>query len=123
MANLPPPPLPAAGKSLRLAGGLNLLLPGAGLVYLGHRRTGTAFALAFLFCFLAELGIFVVSYGRYLSMALGDDLLKNDNLEQIGAVFPRAWLIGFAGAGLVIYLWSMALFSVAKRKLAAPPVL
>ena len=111
-----PPPLLAAGKNLRLAGGLILFLPGAGLFYLGHRRSGAALALAFLVCFLAELGIFVVNYGRYLSLAMSDDLLKNENLERIGDVFPRAWLIGFAGAGLVIYMWSKALFTIAKRK-------
>ena len=118
MAN--PPPLPAAGRSLRLAGALNIFLPGAGLFYLGRRRTGAALALAFLVCFLAELGIFVVSYGRYLSLAMSDDLLKNDNLERIGDVFPRMWLIGFAGAGMVIYLWSMVLFTAAKRKFENP---
>jgi hypothetical protein len=116
----PPPLLPAAGKNLRVAGGLNLFLPGAGLFYLGQRRTGAALAIAFLVCFLAEIGIFIVSYGRYLSLAMSDDLMKNDNLERIGAVFPRAWLIGFAAAGLVIYLWSMMLFSVAKRNVAPP---
>ena len=115
-----PPPLPAAGRSLRLAGALNIFLPGAGLFCLGRRRTGATLALAFLVCFLAELGIFVVSYGRYLSLALSDDLLKNDNLERIGDVFPRAWLIGFAGMGMVIYLWSIVLFTAAKRKFADP---
>ncbi len=116
-----PPPLPAPGKNLRLAGALNIFLPGAGLFYLGRRRIGATLALAFLVCFLAELGIFVVSYGRYLSLAMGDDLLKNDNLERIGDVFPRAWLIGFAGAGVVVYLISMVLLTVAKRKSAPPP--
>ena len=113
-----PTPLPFAGKSLRLAGTLNLFLPGAGLFYLGRRLAGATLGIAFLACFLAELGIFLVSYGRYLSLAMGDDLLKNDNLERIGEVFPRAWLVGFAGVGLVIYLWSMLLFTATKRNFA-----
>ena len=113
MAN--PPPLPAARKNLRFAGALNIFLPGAGLFYLGRRRSGVVLALAFLVCFLAEVGIFVVCYGRYLSLAMSDDLMKGDNLERVGTVFPRAWLIGFAGGGMIIYLCSMILFSAAKR--------
>ena len=110
-----PPPLPVARKSLRLAGTLNVFLPGAGLFYLGRRRSGTVLATAFLLCFLAELGIFVVSYGRYLSLAMSDDLMKGDNLERVGTVFPRAWLVSFAGGGMFVYLCSMVLFSAAKR--------
>jgi len=102
---------------MKIAAGLNLFLPGAGLFYLGKKGVGAALAGAFLLCFLAELGIFIVSYGRYLSLAMSDDLMKNDNLESIATVFPRALLMTFAGAGLVIYLVSMALFGSVKRKL------
>ena len=117
----PPPRLPVPGnKNMLMAGGLNLFLPGAGLFYLGQRAIGAALAGGFLVCFLAELGIFIVCYGRYLSLAMSDDLMKNDNLEQIAVVFPRAWLIAFAGVGLIIYLVSMALFASAKRKLQKP---
>jgi hypothetical protein len=115
-----PPVIPASTsspKNLRLAGGLNLFLPGAGLFYLGHRRSGIILASSFLFCFVAEVGIFIVCYGRYLSLAMSEDLMKNDNLEKIAVVFPRAWLVGFALGGVVVYLCSMALFSAAKRRM------
>ena|SRR5437868_1943510 len=114
-----PPVIPTPPKNFRLAATMNLFLPGAGLVYIGNRRSGIILASAFLVCFAAELGLFLVSYGRYLSMAMSDDLMKNDNLEKIEVVFPRAWLVGFALGGVLIYLVSMALFTVAKRKLAA----
>ncbi len=113
-----PPPLPSAGKSLRLARWLNLALPGAGLFYLGRRWLGAAFAVPFLACFFAALAIFVVSYARYLSLTMGGDILEGDRLEQIGEVFPRAWLAGLAIAGVLIQLCSMALFESAKKQAA-----
>ncbi|MEY2410566.1 MAG: hypothetical protein QOF48_3236 [Verrucomicrobiota bacterium] len=121
MAN--PPPLRTTGKNLRVGAALNLFLPGAGLIYLGRRRAGALLAIAFLICFVAELGLFIVSYGRYLSVAMSDDLMKNDNLERVGDVFPRAWLIAFAAGGFVVYLISMGLYSAAKRQFEPPPLL
>jgi len=111
-----PPPLPSAGKSLRLARWLNLALPGAGLFYLGRRCLGAALAVPFLACFFAALALFVVSYARYLSLAMGGDILEGDRLERLGEVFPRAWLAGLAIAGVLIQLGSMALFAAAKKK-------
>jgi len=111
---MPPPPLPGA-KSFRLAAALNLFLPGAGLIYLGHRRSGAILVTAFLICFCALLGLFLVSYAHYLQLALSDDLLKGDNLERIGDIFPRGWLIGLASAGLAIYVVSAVLMARAKR--------
>src|SRR6266487_1607784 len=66
-----PPPLPSTGKNLRLARWLNVALPGAGLFYLGRRRLGVALAVPFLACFFAAFSLFLVSYGRYLSLAMG----------------------------------------------------
>lgn len=111
-----PPPLPSAGKSLRLARWLNLALPGAGLFYLGRRFLGAALAVPFLACFFAALALFVVSYGRYLSLALGGDILEGDRLERLGEIFPSAWLVGLAIAGVLIQLCSMALFESAKKQ-------
>lgn len=113
-----PPPLPAPPKNPRLASLLNTSLPGLGLVYLGRPRTGFALAGAFLLCFLAAVALFLLGYARYTSLALSDQVLEGDNLEQIANAFPRAWLAGLATAGAAIYLISGILLRVAKRKLA-----
>ncbi|HEU0010112.1 MAG TPA: hypothetical protein VFT34_09890 [Verrucomicrobiae bacterium] len=113
-----PPPLPPAGKNLRLARWLNLALPGAGLFYLGRRRLGAALAVPFLACFFAAFSLFLVSYGRYLSLTIGGDILEAGRLEKIGEVFPRVWLAGLAIAGVLIQLCSMALFERAKKQAA-----
>ena len=116
-----PPPLPILRQpSLALARTLNLSLPGLGLFYLGQRTLGLLLAIPFLICFGAEIILFLISYARYIHMSLSDDLLKGDKLEQIGNVFPRPWLVGFALAGAIIYILSMICFAAAKRKLASP---
>ena len=113
-----PPPLPSAGKSLKLARWLNVALPGAGLFYLGRRALGLALALPFLACFFAAFSLFLVSYGRYLSLTMDGDIFEGDRLERIGKVFPSGWLVGLAVAGLIIHVGSMALFEVEKNKAA-----
>ena len=116
-----PPPLPVPRQpSLALARTLNLSLPGLGLFYLGQRALGLALAIPFLVCFGAEIILFVISYARYINLSLGDDILKGNKLEQIGNVFPRPWLVGFALTGAIIYIVSMICFAAAKRKLASP---
>ena len=112
----PPPPLPSA-KNLRLAAALNMFLPGAGLFYLGRRLAGAVLAVLFLGSFTALLTTFLVGYARYLSLAMSDNLMQGDNLEQAAQSFHQDWLIGLAIAGGVIYLVSSILFSVEKRKL------
>src|SRR5262245_24383973 len=107
-----PPPPPSGVKNVRLARWLNVALPGAGLFYLGRRWLGAALAVPFVGCFFAAFSIFIVSYGRYLSLAMGGDILEGDRLERIGEVFPRAWLVGLAIAGVLLQLCSMALFEV-----------
>ena len=114
MGNKLPPPLPQ--KNLRLAATLNFFFPGAGLVYLGERILGAALASAFVICLFSVLSIFLVGYGRYLTIALGGDILDEGRLEQIENVFHPGWLIGLAIAGVAIHLISMAAFSRAKRK-------
>lgn len=116
-----PPPLPTAPKNLRLARLLNLLVPGAGLFYLGRRRAGAVLASLFLLCFGVAIGIFLLAYVRYLSLAMSDDLLKGDQLERMGEIFPRAWLAGLALAGVGIYLVAHGMFRSAARSAGAPP--
>ena len=111
-----PPPLPH-GKNLRLATALNVFLPGAGLFYLGRRVSGSVLAGLFLACFLALMVTFLVGYSRYLSIALGENLLEGNKLEEAGAAFHQNWLIGLSVAGGSVYLWSAILFSMAKHEL------
>lgn len=111
-----PPPLPSQ-KNLRLAGALNVFLPGAGLYYLGRRKAGGILAGLFLGCFLAVIGVFLVGYIRYLSVALDPQILEGNKLEEAGTGFHQSWLIALAVAGAVIYLVSTVLFSQAKREL------
>ena len=111
-----PPPLPKpAAKGNRFASWLNLVLPGAGLFMIGRRKEGLILAALFLACFFAAMGLFLVSYMRYLNLALSDELMKGDNLENIGGIFPRAWLIGLTVAAGIIQLVSMGMMRAAKR--------
>ena len=101
-----------------MASAINFFLPGAGLFWLGHRLAGICLSGAFLSCFLAIMVIFLVGYSRYLSIALSENLLEGNNLEQAGAAFHLGWLLGLAGVGLIIYGISAVLFSRAKRRVA-----
>ena len=113
-----PPPLPLQ-KSLRLASALNVFLPGAGLIYLGRRALGAVLAVAFLGCFLAVMTIFLVGYSRYLSIAMSENLMQGNKLEEAGASFHQNWIIGVALTGGIIYLVSAISFAHAKRRVAA----
>jgi len=117
-----PPPLPSARKDLRLASALNLSIPGVGLIYLGQRKLGAALALGFIACFVTALGMFIIGYGRYLSLAMSDKLMEGDTIEQTGRAFPRFWLAGLALAASAIHVFSMLLLRAAKRRLAVPNV-
>ncbi len=88
---------------------LNLILPGAGLFYLGQRVLGTLLAAVFLACFLLILSLFLAGYARYFSLSLGGSILEGDRLEQIGNAFHLRWLAGLAVAGVVVFLFSMLL--------------
>ena len=108
----------AAARNLRFAAALNLMLPGAGLFYLGRRLIGGLLAGIFLCCFVALLGVFLVGYARYLTIAMSSDLMKEGELEKAAAAFHTDWLIGFGVVGFVIYLCSAVLFWRVKRGLA-----
>ena len=110
-----PPPLPPR-KDLRRATLLNVMLPGAGLYYLGWRRAGLAIGISFGAAFLVVVAVFLSGYIRYLSIAMSEDLMKGDNLEQAGAGFHLPWLIGMAGLGAVLYLVSWVMFAAARKQ-------
>ena len=70
---------------------------------------------AFLACFIAISTLFLVGYANYLSVALGENLLEGNKLEEAGAGFHQRWLLGLAAVGLVLYVISTILFPRAKR--------
>ena len=82
---------------------------------------GAVLAGAFLVSFLAMLTVFLVGYSRYLSIALSENLLEGHNLEEAGAAFHQAWLLGLGAVGFVLYLISTILFQVAKRRVEDKP--
>jgi hypothetical protein len=118
-----PPPLPGQfdEQKLRAATAANIFLPGTGLFILGHRKTGAAFAVLFLLCFLSVLIVFLVGYANYLSAAMDADILKNDRLESIGEGFHKGWLLTLAGLGGVIYLAAVIQFKRIKNRIADKP--
>jgi hypothetical protein len=125
-----PPPLPerrpaqpgpgAADKTLRAAGLFNVFLPGAGLFLLGQQKLGGIIAGAFLFCFAGVLGVFLHGYARYLQIALSENLMQDNKLEEAGAAFHQNWTLAFMGVGVVLYVISGVLFSRAKRARRRP---
>ncbi len=115
-----PPPLPQQKILLRLASASNVFLPGAGLIFLGRRALGFILAGTFLGCFLAVVTLFLVGYSRYLSVAMSDNLLQGNKIEEAGAAFHQNWIAGLALAGGIIYLCSSILFARAKRQMRTP---
>ena len=112
------PPKVKSAKSLRTAGLLNLLLPGAGQFYLGQRLFGIILLGLFIACFAATLGIFLIGFSQYLNLALDGNILQDDHLERIGKVLHPAWLTGLSIAGGIIYLVSFIGLSFAPRESA-----
>ena len=98
------PAQPSRPKSLRLAITLNLLLPGAGQIYLGQMTPGLGYAGGFLMAFTAMLTLFLRAYANYLQLSTSGDLLAGDNLEQLARSFPVRWLIGLLILAVVVYL-------------------
>ena len=105
-------------KNWRWAATLNLFLPGAGLFYLGARKTGIVLAGAFLFCLVAALGIFLAGYAHYLRVVLDSDLMQEGQVEQLNDVFHKWWLLGLVGAAVVLQLISMAALSRSRKRAA-----
>jgi hypothetical protein len=115
-----PPTLPVRTppkeKNLRWASALNLVLPGAGLFYLGRRKLGTILALSFLACLTTALGIFLIGYIHYLNVVLGDGLLRDGQLEQLSDVFHKRWLVGLLAVAAVLQVISICALSSARRQ-------
>src|SRR2546422_24702 len=118
--NLIPPILPARTppkqKNMRWASALNLVLPGAGLFYLGRRKLGTVLALAFLVCLAAALGIFLIGYFHYLNVVLGDGLLRDGQLEELSDVFHKRWLVGLLAVAAALQVISICALASARRQ-------
>ncbi len=87
------------------------------MIYLGQRVVGIILAGAFLGCFVALLTVFLVGYAHYLTLAMSDNPLEGNKLEEAGTAFHLHWLLGLAAGGVVIYACSGVLFALAKRKL------
>ena len=109
------PPKAKPARNLRTAGLLNLFLPGAGQFYLGQRLFGMVLLVLFIGCFAGAVGIFLVGFGNYLTLALDGNILEGDRLEQIGKALHPRWLIGLAISGAAIYLASFIGLSFAPR--------
>jgi hypothetical protein len=106
-----PPVIPPAStgprpRSRRVAGTLNLFVPGTGQIYLGRPLMGSLFALAFLACFSTAVVIFVRAYVGYLRIATSGDIFDPGNLERLSNAFPVGALIGLSVASIVIYIAS-----------------
>jgi hypothetical protein len=114
-----PPPLPSP-KNLGRATALNLFLPGAGLIYLGHWVAGWALALSFFSCLTASLAIFLSGYARYLSLTLSGNIMQGEHLEELSHVFHPGWLLGLLLAGVSIYIVSLVALFFARRKIPKP---
>jgi len=102
-------------KSLRWGTTLNLILPGAGLFYLGRRKLGAVLAFAFLICLVAALGIFLLGYVRYLNVVMSNGLLQDGQLEQLADVFHKRWLIALVLVGLAIQAISILALTRIRR--------
>ena len=101
-------------RNWRWAATLNLILPGAGLFYVGRRKAGAILAVLFLICLVAALGIFLTGYIHYLNVILGSDLMKEGELEQLADTFHKRWLIALLLAGVTLEIISMIMLSRGK---------
>ncbi len=102
----PPQPTTPRPKTLRFALTLNLLIPGAGQLYLGQPLLAAAYGLPFLAIFVATLAIFLRAYTHYLTLATTGDLLEPGNLETLTHAFPAALLTTLTAISTAIYIAS-----------------
>ena len=116
-----PPILPVRRENSRRATALNLFLPGAGLFYVGWRKLGAILAVAFLGCALAALAIFLNGYAQYLNTVMGNELLKEGQLEHLQNVFHTRWLLVLLVIALGLYVFSaIAMVCVRRRNPPSP---
>jgi hypothetical protein len=77
-------------KSLPLAVGLNLLLPGVGYMYMGRVGLGFAVFGLVLLMAVASIGLLVISwFGLNVIMAIDMILLANKNKSEVQAATTR----------------------------------
>jgi len=101
-------------KSLRFALTLNLLLPGAGQLYLGQTVLGGVLGLGFLACFGTMLAIFLRGYAHYVEVSASGEVFEGNNLETLVDWFHTPWLIGLLVAALAIYIAALVGLAVAR---------
>jgi hypothetical protein len=115
------PPILSKKKNLRFAATLNLLVPGAGQIYLGQYLFGFLLATVFLICFVGTFVIFIRGYIQYLQSATGGDILSSGALDQLGAIFHIRWLLALLAIAIVIFGVSMASLAVTSRNANGDP--
>jgi len=103
-------------RTLRLAIALNLLLPGAGQIYLRRPLLGAAYAIPFLAILTAILTTFLRAYHTYLTLATNSDLLDPANLDTLAHAFPIATLTTLATIGTALFLASTLHLIIARPK-------
>ncbi len=101
---------------MKVAMFLNLIVPGAGQIYLGQRLAGAVYALTFLASFVALLIIFVRGYLNYLNLSTGGDILDSGNLEQAAHAFPAGIISALSALGIIIYLASTIHLAVSRSR-------
>ena len=115
------PPILSKKKNLRFAATLNLLVPGAGQVYLGQFVFGSVLVVGFVTCFVGTLVIFIRGYTRYIQLVTAGDIFSEGALEQLGAIFHIRWLLGLLAISLVIFGVSMASVAMASKNADTTP--
>ena len=103
-------------RSLRLAITLNLLLPGAGQIYLRQPLLGAAYAIPFLATLIAILTIFIRGYHQYLVLSTNGDLLDPGNLETLAHAFPMATISTLSIIGTALFLVSTIHLILNRRR-------
>jgi hypothetical protein len=99
---------PNGVEARRFATMLNLVLPGAGQIYLGQRLLGCAFAGGALACFVAAVVVFIVGIKRYWELASSGDLFEGRKLEQMREAMHPGQLFILVGVVILMYVLSIA---------------
>ena len=106
----------ARPRSLRFAFTLNLLLPGAGQLYLGQTVLGASYMVGFVCTFVTILMLFLRAYAAYLEQSTGGEILEGDNLERLSHAFPVGWLVGLTAFALVVYAAAMVSLRLPRKQ-------
>ena len=102
-------------RTLRFALTLNLLLPGAGQLYLGQPLLAAAYALPFLATVVTTLAIFLRAYTHYLNLATTGDLLESGNLETLTHTFHPGLLATLTAISTAIFIASTIHLIITRR--------